>query len=265
VLDSLKDLQHFGFDTAVLPFDPPPARVGEEFYFAVFEGIKRENISLTVEVERYHLPSRKFLKMFHDCLKSDSWITLSPGSHNEEIRRKNGLYRYSNAELEECLKMIDEEGVNCLVYFWAGQPFEREDDLKEMGRYLRKLRHKFKHVRCRASMIEIEPASPMSSNPARYGIIPQRQSFMDYYHYHRQAGHNPFLEMGYERAGCPSHKETKAVFCRHLCTRFDYRWASPFVRKTLCNFAAGLWKSGVFGLLDKMIGAALVLSVVFVL
>jgi len=256
VLDSLRDLQRFGFDTTVLPLDPPPAPVREKFYLALFEAIKKEKISLTLEVERYHLPTREFLRKFHDLPGKNSWITLSPGSHKEEIRRKNGLNRYSNSELEECLKMMDEEGVNSLVYFWAGQPFETEKDLKEMGGYMRHLRNKFKRVRCRASMIEIEPASPMSSYPEHYGVMPQRRSFMDYYQYHGQAGRNPFLEMGYERVGCPSQTKTKTLFCRHLCTRFDRRWASPLVRKTLCNVAAGMWKSGMFGFLDRMGRAA---------
>jgi radical SAM superfamily enzyme YgiQ (UPF0313 family) len=256
VLNSLRDLQRFGFDTTVLPLDPPPAPVREKFYLALFEAIKEEKISLTLEVERYHLPTREFIRKFRDLPGKNSWITLSPGSHNEEIRRKNGLNRYSNAELEQCLTMMDEEGVNSLVYFWAGQPFETEKDLKEMGSYMRHLKSKFKQVRCRASMIEIEPASPMSSNAEHYGVMPQRRSFMDYYHYHRQAGRNPFLEMGYERAGCPSQAKTKALFCRHLCTRFDRRWATPLVRKTLCNVASGMWKSGAFSLIDRMVRTA---------
>ena len=263
VLNSLRDLQRFGFDTTVLPLDPPPAPVREKFYLALFEAIKREKISLTLEVERYHLPSREFIRQFRDLPGPNSWITLSPGSQNEEIRKKNGLNRYSNAELEECLKMMDEEGVNSLVYFWAGQPFETEKDLKEMGGYMKHLRNKFTRVRCRASMIEIEPASPMSSNAGHYGVMPERQSFMDYYHYHRQAGRNPFLEMGYERAGCPSQTKTKKLFCRHLCTRFDRRWATPFIRKTLCNVADGVWKSGLVGLLEKVVGVIWFLSVFY--
>lgn len=262
VLNSLRNLQRFGFDTTVLPLDPPPAPVREEFYMALFEAIKKEKISLTLEVERYHLPTREFLRKFRELPGKDSWITLSPGSHNENIRRKNGLNRYSNEELEECLEMMDEEGVNSLVYFWAGQPFETEKDLKEMGGYMRHLRNKFKRVRCRASMIEIEPASPMSSYAERYGVRPQRQTFMEYYDYHRQAGRNPFLEMGYDRAGCPSQAKTRKLFCRHLCTRFDRRWATPLVRKTLCNVASGMWKSGAFGLLDKVLGTIFILPFV---
>ena len=256
VLNSLRDLQRFGFDTTVLPLDPPPAPVREKFYLALIEAIKKEKISLRMEVERYHLPTREFIRRFRDLPRSDSCITLSPGSHNEMIRRKNGLYRYSNAEFEECLKVMDEEGVNCLAYFWAGEPFETENDLKEMGRYIQQLRRRFKRVGVRASMIEIEPASPMSSNAKHYGVMPQRQSFMDYYHYHRQPGRNHFLEMGYERTGGPSQAQTKDLYCRHLCTHFNRRWIPPFMKRTLCNVASGMWKSGAFSLLDRMVKAA---------
>ena len=260
VLDSLRDLQRFGFESVGLAFDPPPVSAREEFYIAVFEGMKKENISLTVEVERYHLPSREFIRHFRELPKSDSYVTLSPGSHNEEIRRKNGLYRYSNAQLEECLGVMEKEGVNSLICFSAGQPFESESDLKEMGRYVRRLQWKYKHARCRTSMIEIEPASPMSSNARAFGVQPKRSTFIDYYFYHSQLGRNHFHEMGYERAGCPTETETKRLFCRHLCTRFNMRWLPVFVNRSLCSVASGMWKSGAFSLLDKVLGTAFIFS-----
>ncbi len=262
VVDSLKDLQRFGFETAALALDPPPVAPREEYYLEVFEGMRNENISLTVEVERYHLPSRKFIKRFHELPKPDSWITLSPGCHDEELRRKNGLYRYSNAELEKCLGVMEEEGVNSLVCFSAGAPFEHESDLKQMGRYLRRLARKFKRVRCRTSMIEIEPQSPISSNPKAYGVKPRRSTFMDYYRYHSLSGRSHFLEMGYERADCPGEEETKRLFCQHLCTRFNLRGLPPFFNRALCRAAVVAWKSGALSLLDKVSGLAIVLSVV---
>jgi radical SAM superfamily enzyme YgiQ (UPF0313 family) len=260
VLESMKDLQRFGFESVGLAFDPPPIAAREEFYIAVFEGMKKENISLAIEVERYHLPSLEFIRHFRNLPRPDSYVTLSPGSHNEEIRRKNGLYRYSNAELEECLGVMEEEGVNSLVCFSAGQPFESEADLKEMGRYMRRLQWKFKHARCRTSMIEIEPESPMSSSAPAFGVMPRRSTFMEYYRYHSQLGQNHFLEMGYERAGCPTEAETKRLFCRHLCTRFNMRWLDPVASRSLCRIAETTWKSGAFGVLDKLVGTASVVQ-----
>ncbi|HKT13017.1 MAG TPA: cobalamin-dependent protein [Terriglobia bacterium] len=254
VLDSLKDLERFGFESAGLALDPPPIPAREKFYCEVLKGIRDENISLSIEVERYHLPSLEFIRRLRELPRSDSYVTLSPGSHNEEIRRKNGLYRYSNAELEECLGVMEKEGVNSLICFSAGLPFERESDLKAMGRYLRRLQWKFKRARCRTSMIEIEPESPMSSKAREFGVMPKRSTFMDYYRYHEQPGRNHFLEMGYERVGCPTEAETKKLFCRHLCTRFNLRWLPPLVSRGLCSAAAAMWKSGGFGALDKLAG-----------
>jgi len=254
VLDSLKDLQRFGFESACLAFDPPRVPLREEFYIRLFEGIRKENISLSFEVERYHLPTREFIRRFHEVSGRNSWITLSPGSHSEEIRRKNGLYRYSNAELEECLGVMDEEGVNSVVFFSAGLPFEQGSDLKDMGRYMRRLQWRFKRARCRTSMIEVEPLSPMSSNARAYGVTSRRSTFMDYYRYHRRGGRNHFLEMGYERANCPAEVETKRLFCRHLCTRFSLRWLPPFFSRVLCLATSLMWKSGAFRSADKMLG-----------
>lgn len=259
VLNSLKDLQRFGFDSVGLALDPSPVALREKYYFALFEGIKKENISLGIEVERYHLPSPEFIRRFRELPGKDSYVTLSPGSHNEGIRRKNGLYRYSNAELEECLRLMEKEGVNSLVCFSAGLPFERRTDLEEMGRYLRQLQWKFKRVRCRTSMIEIEPQCPLSSNAPSYGVKPGRSTFMDFYSYHGEAGRNHFLEMGYERVNCPSEAETKELFCRNLCTRFNLRWIPPFVNRFFCRTASIMWKSGALRLLDKVVGLACVI------
>lgn len=263
VLKSLKDLRRFGFDWVNLALDPPPVLVREEFYLEVFEGMKRENISLTLEVERCHLPTRQFIRRFRDLPGTDSWITISRGSQSEEVRKKNGMYRCSNADLEECLQVVEEEGVNCLVCFSSGLPFESEDDLREMGRYQRFLQRKFKRVTCSARIIEVEPGSPLSDNAVAYGVTPHRRTFMDYYRYHSRPEHNHFLELGYDRVECPSEARMKALFCRHLCTRFNRRWVPQLLRRTLCSVSATMWRSGVFNLLDKLVGLASVAPILF--
>lgn len=256
VLESMKDLQRFGFDSACLAFDPLPVRSAEKFYFALFEGMKKENVSLKLEVERYCLPTPEFIRRFRDLPGSGSWITISPYSHNEEVRRKNSLYRYSNAQLEKCLSVMEAEGVNYILYFAAGLPYEQKDDLKEMSRYQRQLRKNFKHAKCRTNMIEIEPGSRLSSNPHAHGITLRRSSFMDYYIHHSPAERSGFLELGYERIGCLSAAETRTYFCRYLCPRFKVKWAPPFVRRAICSVVVAMWKSGAFKLLDKVAGLA---------
>jgi len=255
VLASLQDVQRFGFDSTSLALDPLPCAEAEEFYLALFDGIQRLGISLSFEVERYTLPSRDFLRGFHKALPGDSFVTLSPNSHSEEIRKKNGLHRYSNQELEDCLGVMDEEGVNCALFFTCGLPFENKEDLEGMAQYQRELRKRFKRVQCKTSMIEIEPGSPMSRDCKAYGIEPERTTFEDYYRYHGQPFRNHFLEMGYERAGCPGHAETTHFFCRNFCSHFRTGRSHPLLIRAACQAMSAMWKAGMFRFIDKVFSA----------
>jgi radical SAM superfamily enzyme YgiQ (UPF0313 family) len=252
VLASLQDLQRFGFDATCLALDPLPREKAEEFYIALFEGMQRLGISLSCEVERYSLPSREFLRRFRELLPGDSFVTLSPNSHSEEIRRKNGLYRYSNQELEDCLRVMDEEGVSCALFFTCGLPFENRDALKGMAQYQQELRKRFKRVQCKTSMIEIEPGSPMSRESGAYGVEPQRTTFEDYRRYHSQPFQNHFLEMGYERSGCPGQAETSHFFCSNFCSHFRTGGVHPLLARTACHAMSAMWKIGAFRLIDKI-------------
>jgi radical SAM superfamily enzyme YgiQ (UPF0313 family) len=254
VLSSLKDLERFGFEATYLGFDPLPAPKSDEYFLAIFEGIRRLHISLGMEVERFCLPTREFIRSFRDLPGKDSLIILSPNSHSEEVRRKNGLYRYSNEELEQCLNVMEEEGVNCALYFACGLPFETAEDLEAMVQYQKTLRRKFRRTHCRTSLIEIEPGSPMSRDPRAYGVRLDRSSFVDYYRYHSLPSQNHILEMGYERIGCPGPDETANFLCRHFCSHFRTGRVPPFLCRTLCSMVSAMWKVGAFQLFDKIVG-----------
>jgi len=249
VLASIQDLERFGFDSACLALDSFPLAQADDYYAALFDGIRRLNLSLDIEVERYYPPSPRFIRSFRNLPGKGSFVTISPHTHNEELRKRNGLYRYSNQELEQCLTMMEEEGVKTLLCFTCGLPFESMEDLKSMAQYQRQLRRKFKQVRFKTCMIEIEPGSGMSRNPQAYGIQPQRSSFADYYRYHSQPLQNHWLEMGYDRRDCPEQQEVSHYFCRHFCERFKAGWASPLV----CSATAAMWKLGAFSLIDRIL------------
>lgn len=255
VLVSLQDLERFGFEATCLALDPLSPADADEFYESLFDGIQRIGISLHCEIERYSLPSRRFLRRFHEVLPNDSFVTLSPNSHSESIRRKNGAYRYSNEELEDCLRIMDEEGVDCALYFTCGLPFESAYDLEVMAKYQRYLRKRFGRVQCKTSMIEIEPASPMSTNAETYGIEPLRTTFADYYNYHSKPLQNHFLEMGYERFSCPAQAETTQFFCRNFCSHFRTGRFSPLLARTVCKTMSTIWKTGAFQFINRMISA----------
>ena len=249
IVSSIRDLARFGFDSACLALDSFPLADADDYYGAIFEKLKRLNITLDIEVERYFLPSARFLQSFRGLPGNGSFITLSPHTQNERLRQKNGLYRYSNQEIENCLDLMERQGVNSLLCFTCGLPFETREDLEDMAAYQRHLREGYKRMRFKTSMIEIEPGSGMSRNPAIYGLALERTSFADYYRYHSQPARNHWLEMGYTRHACPDHREVSKFFCRHFCERFKAGRASPI----FCNVLAALWKVGAFHAIDKVL------------
>jgi hypothetical protein len=249
IVSSIQDLARFGFDSACLALDSFPLAKADECYIAIFEELKRLNLTLDIEVERYFLPSTRFLESFRGLAGKDSFITLSPHTQNERLRKDNGLYRYSNQDVEQCLVAMEDLGVNSLLCFTCGLPFETREDLENLAEYQQQLRKKFKRMRFKTCMIEIEPGSGMSRNPSKFGLQLDRSTFADYYRYHSLPAQNHWLEMGYKRSSCPDHAEVSKFFCRNFCERFKAGRASPLI----CNTLAVLWKVGAFRALDKVL------------
>ena len=250
IVSSICDLQRFGFDSACLALDSFPYALADAAYTEIFEELKRRDVGLHIEVERYFLPGAEFLESFASLGGKESFVTLSPHSQNEDLRRRNGLYRYSNDDLEICLGAMEARGVNSLLCFTCGLPGETRQDLEQMAAYQARLRGKYKHMRFKTCMIEIEPGCAMSRDPQNFQIGLERTTFADYYNYHSLPRQNHWQEMGYERKGCPSHSDVSGFFCTHFCERFKAGWASPWI----CNALEVMWKAGVFQLVDKVLG-----------
>ena len=246
VVSSLVDLERFGFDAADLVLDSFPAIEPDDLFLPVFEEVKRRGLALNLEVDSTFLPSSRFIESFRGLPGKKSFLTLSPHSQDEELRRKNRLFRYSNQALEDCLDELERQGVNFLLCFTCGLPFETREHLVEMARYQRRLRKKYSRMRLKTSMIEIEPGSDMSRHPDRYEIEPKRTRFAEYYRYHSQPRQNHWLEMGYTRRNDPDHKEVEKFFCTHFCERFKAGRASPLI----CSAVNTLGKTGLIQVLD---------------
>ena len=262
ILKSISDVHKFGFDSICLPQDPFSGAEADSLYVPILDGIKRQQIPVGVEIERYLLPSAAFIESFARLpLRNTSFVTISMHSPDAKLRRRDGLYRFSNEELEESLTRMNDAGVNCLLCFSVGLPFETHDHLRQMAQYRARLRKKFRrHLRFKTCMIEIEPASPMTFHPDGFGIQPRRSSFTDYYRYHSQPSNNHFHALGYERAGYPDQKALSRAVCRQFCERFKCGRASPLV----CSVVAALRKVLCLGFLARQkFSSAAYLAAVF--
>ena len=249
VVSSICDLDRFGFDAAGLCHDCIPPADSDDYYIAIFEEMKRRGTSINVHIERYSLPGVAFLDAFRSIPGKKSSISFSIHTPNEKLRRRNGLYRYSNSDMKDALALIDSMGIHAEIFFSCGLPFETMDDLEEMARYQHALKKKFKLLRTRTAIIEIEPGSPMSRRPGYFEVQPERSSFSDFYRYHREPGNSHYLEMGYSRNNLPSHDEVLNFYCRHFCEKVDAGRLSPYV----CECLEGIRKTGVLSVIDKVL------------
>ncbi len=184
IIESIKDIEKYGFDVAMLNYDPLPSLEAENIYLPLFEKIKQLNTSLRFYIERWQLPSKEFIKKFKDCLNNDSIIEFTLNSQNEELRKKNNIFFFSNKELEKCLWELEKNEIKTQLYFATGLPFESKQDLIELKRYINKLKKMFKNLTIRISIIEIEPCSDLTLNYEKYNVKPLLVNFNDYYKHH---------------------------------------------------------------------------------
>ena len=251
ILSSLQDLERFGFNHALLSHDPfGDAAVAEEFYRTLFAGVRRRGIALSCELERWRfLPTREFVRDFLAAFGQDSVLALSLWNSDENVRRKNGVYWYSNEQLETCLDMMNEEGVGCCLYFACGLPFEGgKRELSAMARYQRQLKRRYKRVECRTFIIELEPGSRLSENHRALAVVPHRSSFADYYAHHQPSLQNHCLQLGYTRCHDLNEKELGSFYCRNFCDRFKARRLAPL----FCAAMAAMWKLGAMKGFDRL-------------
>lgn len=214
VTASLEDIQRFGFEMALLSYDPLPSTLAESFYLTLFEQVKKKNIRLAFDIERWNLPTREFIRAVRDMLPSGSVISITLNSASERVRKKNDTFAFDNRSLEDCLTIMEEEGVTCLLFFAIGLPFETAKDLQATADYQEYLRNRFQRVKLMTTMVEIEPGSPLSNHPEAFEVLPRRSTFADYYHYHSLPDRNQFQEAGYDRKGCPKTEEVAEMVTR---------------------------------------------------
>lgn len=254
VLGSLQDLQRHGFEFANIPFDAMPPAQADEFYVPLFKGVAERNIALGMEVERYSLPSAEFLHAFRGMPKSnESFVTLTVHCHNEELRRRNRLFRFSNEELETALGLMGQHGVKCMLFFTSGLPFETAADMIATARYQQDLQKRFQLLQCKNSMIEIEPCSGIARESEHFQVIPHRTTFADYYRYHSQPAKNHFLELGYDRIGSPNQQQAEQFFCKHFCSHFRTGRIPPALNKSLCTAFSAVRRTGALAIFDHAV------------
>ena len=201
VIADIKKALAYGYDAMYSVFDPKPQPEGQDYFLGLFRRIRQEGLAkrLGWMHEATGLTSRDFADQFAETFSDDFRIIgVSPETGNEEVRRMNRGYFYSNRQLYEMLDYITERGIDVEVFFTYGIPGENEDRLRDTVKMRKEIVKRYgRRVRLAALSIEIEPGAPWQIEPDKFGIVTSRKTFRDYYEAHGPGGESTYTGLGY--------------------------------------------------------------------
>lgn len=244
VVETIAEAKEAGYEMIHLAFDP--GKEAAKYYAQLFPMIREKDIHIRCYFESYSVPSEAFLKSFSRTFNPDgSIIAVSPESGDEQIRRHNKSFFYTNQELMASIAMAEAMGIRTDVFFAMGIPGETDSDLAITATLRKQIKKKFKNIgRIWTSLISIEPAAPWFEEPTSFGIVSERKTFADYV----QAGSPDGGGLGYyipdflgnnqEMNGATFEKFLRAAKCRDHCSFHPNpkKASSPLEGRIYCHY-----------------------------
>jgi len=259
VADTIEEAMLFGYKTFAVCFDSEPLK--QQYYLDLFSVIRKRGLKCGLYFECYALPTPEFIESFKNTFELDkSVIAISPECGNEEVRRKNKGFYFSNDALYETLDILSKEGIKTDIFFTMGIPHENIETLYDTKKMIGRISANYKNIgRMMTWGIQMEPGSPMFENPSAYNVITDRRTFMDFYNIHSGKHSDTYSALGYsvsnyfldEKTYTPEEFSEKlmAVKCADFCFLHNdcSSYNSPFWGRVTCNTRAFMLKLKGFG------------------
>ncbi len=181
VIRSMAEAKEMGYEMFNIAFDP--GKEGERYYKELFPLLRKNRLQTRVYFESFSLPTEAFLEDFARTFTLDgSILALSPESGDENVRHRNKTFSYSNESLMKAISAAERLGIRVDIFFSMGIPGERYADLLKTASFRKEIQRRFKKIgRIWSSPISLEPGSPWHLHPEGFGIVPTKQSFLDFY------------------------------------------------------------------------------------
>jgi hypothetical protein len=163
------------------------AELGEAYWREFLSGLRDRGVRIGLYNEFFQLPDRRFIAEFAESVNREhSCVALSPLSGSEKVRRLNGKF-YSDEELFMVLSNLEQYRISVFCYFSLNLPGENEQTMQESVDLAERIYQFYPPtlLKILTSSHTMDPLSPMSVRPAKYGIDVSMSSFMDYYAYCR--------------------------------------------------------------------------------
>ena len=181
--DDLKRLAEMGIKQVSLTFDI--VFLGEAYWRELFSEMDRRQVKIGLVNEFYQLAPDAFIEEFAKrVVMKHSCVALSPLSGAEKVRRLNGK-TFTNEEFWHTLALLKECGVPLLVYFSLNLPGETEQTFDKAIALAERVYsfYPLHLLRIINSYHTVDPLSPMSIHPEKYGVEVSMSSFADFYKY----------------------------------------------------------------------------------
>jgi len=183
IVDDLEKLSQQGVVQASMAYDI--AELGEEYWSALFEGMKKRKIKIGLYNEFFQMPSLAFIDAMAETVDlAHSPVAISPLSGNEKVRRLNGKH-YSNGQLFDLLERLNAHQMFIFVYFSLNLPWETRETFEETKELAKEVYEFYPSslMKILNTVHTIDPLSPMNISPEKYGIQSTMKTFKDYFLY----------------------------------------------------------------------------------
>lgn len=209
VVEDMRRLRDAGYQQVALSLDP--ATFGPEWWQPFFRLLRAKGIRIGIYNEFFQLPSREFIEEFSASADMEhSEVAISPLSGDEEVRRLNGKF-YANDRFLRMLGDLKRFEIPIFVYFSLNLPGETFKTFKSTLELANAVGQAYPHhlLRMLNPCHTLDPMSPMSLAPERFGMEVHYRTFADYYNYCRATGWQPRAVVrgehrGFEMKGRPA-------------------------------------------------------------
>ncbi|MCP4576012.1 MAG: radical SAM protein [Deltaproteobacteria bacterium] len=250
VMETAAEAAALGYKMIHIAFDP--GKEAEEYYMELFLLFRKNGLRLRCYFESFSLPSDSFLQAFAKTFDpAGSVIAVSPESGDEQIRRHNKSFSFSNNALMKTISLAEKLGIRIDMFFSMGIPGETYSNLARTAALRRQVRRNFRNiVRIWTSPLSMEPASPWYCEPAAFGIVSERRSFVDYYNAGSPDGGGPgyyipdFKGNGHNLDAVAFERLLRKAKCRDHCSLHTNpkKASSPFWGRMTCHYLN--WATG---------------------
>ncbi len=193
VVGDLEALAQEGVHQAALSLDP--CLFGQAYWEALFAQMRTRRVRIGLYNECFTLPPAGFVRALARAVHLEhSQLALSVLS-GEQVRRLNGK-PFSDAQLWRALSLLKAERVPLAVYFSLNLPGETERTFAQALALAERIGRFYPPdlLQMFGQPHTVDPFSPMSLAPERYGLEVRLRTFQDYYEYcRRTAAYDPAL------------------------------------------------------------------------